>query len=795
VVSRRGEGRGGSHPRSVGSLLLAIVLVAVVLTIATTATGYSLSVRRARDDAAADARFQADLAASAIDDSLTEAVDGMVGATSSPGLVAALDNPQGCSLTSAGAGAFPEGHIDIVRPDGSVACSSRSGTGAPADASHGDAAWIDRALAADRPQVLGVTTDGVTGEPAVVIGAPLETDDEPVGVLAYLLEVPDVAAQLARTYGGPTGYAFTVVEPTAEVVRSASSDPRRAGSDLGGTEFDGDAQGTWTGLDGIERIYGSAEVDTLGWRVYAGVEEATATAAARDLLARGAALAAVAVAALAAMAWVISRRIVVPLRRMTDAVLAAGRSPIPVPVPVEGPAEVSLLAHQFNEMLDARIGYEAQLSTQASHDLLTGLPNRSLVRDRIAQAQRRLGDGTAGIAVLFVDIDRFGVVNEGLGHATGDALLRAVAGRFEATVAPSETVGRFGGDQFVVVATGVDTVGAVGVARSLAAALEEPFPTGDGDVILTASIGIALAPGAEADPDDLVREAAIAMAQAKTHQRGWELFDEELRASTDNRLAIEQALRHAIGRGEIELHYQPIFDVTGPVPRMTGVEALARWSHPEHGAIPPAQFIPIAEATGQMPAIGAHVLEQATACVAALNAAGADLTVAVNVSVHQLDDSLPVVVASALERSGLDADRLRLEITETAMVRLLGPGLDTLTRLRALGVELAIDDFGTGYSSLSYLQHLDVDELKIDRGFVEHLGRDDRTAALVRTIISIAHTLDLAVVAEGVETEAQLDELRRLGCTHVQGFLLARPQTAADLAITARTVMITGSQT
>ncbi|HEX7131770.1 MAG TPA: EAL domain-containing protein [Iamia sp.] len=767
-----------------GSLLLSIVLVAVVLTAATIVYGYAQGIRQARSDAAADVRYQSGLAARAIEDAIDDAVANVDASTTAPGLISALAAPAGCSLTSSGTTLFPDGHIDVVRADGTVACSSLARTGAPSGATHGDAEWVTETLRADGPRVFSAVDDGLTGEPSVVVAAPLASAP---GVIAYVMEIADVAARLARTYGGPAGFVFTVVDPAAEVVRSASSDPRSAGRDLSGTGFAGREDGTWPGLDGTERIHASTPVPTLDWRVYSGIDDGVATAAARDLLARSASLGALALVTLAAMALLISRRIVAPLRAMTKAVLVAGRSPVPAPVPVQGPAEVALLAQQFNEMLDARLGYEAQLATQAAHDLLTGLPGRSLVRDRVARALRRVGGSSSGVAVLFLDLDRFSVVNDGLGHQTGDALLRAVANRLEGAITPSETVGCFGGDQFVVVCDDVDTVGAVAVARGLAAALEAPFPAADAELTLTASIGIAMATTPDGDPDDLVREAAIAMAEAKEHQRGWELFDEDLRASTSSRLVIEQALRHAVPRDEIEIHYQPIFDVTGAEPRMTSVEALARWTHPEHGAISPAQFIPVAEATGQMPAIGGFVLDRACAHVAALNARGADLTVAVNISVHQLDDSLPVVVASALERSGLDAAHLRLEITETAMVRLLGPGLDTLTRLRALGVALAIDDFGTGYSSLSYLQHLDVDELKIDRSFIELLGRDDRTGVLVRTIISIALALDLCVVAEGVETQAQLEALQRLGCTHVQGFLLARPLPPEGLdALVAR---------
>ena len=465
---------------------------------------------------------------------------------------------------------------------------------------------------------------------------------------------------------------------------------------------------------------------------------------------------------------------------MTDTIVASRDAPMPAPVPVRGPREVALLATEFNAMIEARLEYEAQLTERALHDDLTGLPNRALLRDRLSRAIQTNRRGTS-VGVLFLDLDRFKLVNDSLGHPTGDALLQGVATRLRDAVRPDDTLARFGGDEFVIVCGGLDgPVGAVGVARRLASALEAPFTVAGSEVTVSAKIGIALATETVTDPDELVRGADIAMYHAKESTRPWELWDEELRARSAHRLELQQDLRRAIARRELTVAYQPVWDVERW--QVIGVEALTRWNHPRLGHIAPTQFIALAEESGQIGAIGEFVLAEATRFVGLLNRSGHRLSIAVNVTVSQLDDSLPSRIADHLERSGLEPDLLCLELTESSLCDALGSSADTLTRVRTMGVHTAIDDFGTGYSSLSYLQHFPFDTLKIDRSFIEPLGRErERSGALVDAITRMAHALGLHVVAEGVETPEQLAAVRQLGCRYVQGFLLAAPMTPEDL--------------
>jgi diguanylate cyclase (GGDEF)-like protein len=764
---------GGRRARSVGVLLVAIVVVTLVSLLTTLAYAFSWSSERARSDARGDARFQARLAAEAVEDSIEESVQSLATVPGNPGLIKALEDPTGCALTSSGLGVFPDAHLDLVRADGTVVCSSLSETGAPAGASHAGAAWLDEALGSEGPVTSRTVTDATTGRSSIVIATRLVKGTEPIGVVAYVLRSDGVAAALGKTYGGPQHFQYTVSEPAKGVIRSTSATGAGTERRLGHTGFAA-TRGTWNGLDGREKLYESAAVPRLGWRVHAGVPVGTVTGTARAMLLRLAGVAAVSLLALAAMAWFVHRRIVRPLRSITAEIVAAREHQLPSPVHVQGPAEVSLLADEFNSMLEARLGYEALLSEQALHDDLTGLPNRALVRDRLEQSLRRMDSESGQAAVLFVDLDRFKVINDSLGHPAGDALLRQVAHRIADTLRTSDTIGRFGGDEFIVVCEEVaDTVDAVDVARRIEFALDEPFPVGGTEVTVTASIGIAIAGEDDRNPDEMIRRADIAMYHAKERHRGWELFDDDLRDRANGRLEVEQELRGAIGRGEIHVHYQPIWDLA--TDRLSGIEALARWNHPERGPIPPGTFIPVAEETGLIASIGDLVLRQACTHAAQLNRDGHDLEVAVNVSVLQLTEDFPNVVKDAVQRAGLDPTKLVLEITESSLVQVLGPGADTLARLRALGCSIAIDDFGTGYSSLSYLQHFTIDVLKVDRSFVDQLGRDRRTNALVNAIVTMARSLDLTVVAEGVETIEQLVDLRRLDCTHAQGYLLARP--------------------
>ena len=424
---------------------------------------------------------------------------------------------------------------------------------------------------------------------------------------------------------------------------------------------------------------------------------------------------------------------------------------------------------------------EMALAHHAMHDAMTGLPNRLLLEDRLTQALVRSRRSGAPVSVLFLDLDRFKVINDSLGHTVGDLLLREVARLLLETVRPSDTVARFGGDEFVIVTEGgPDRDAPVALAHRVAKVLAVPVQLGGTEVSVTVSIGMATA-GAHDDAESLLRDADAAMYRAKEQGRDLcVMFDGAMRAGATARMETESALRGAIERNELSVEYQPVVDLTSG--RVVGVEALARWNHPELGVVLPSQFIPLAEETGLIVALGASILEQACCEVAGWNRNRPDLpplSLAVNLSPRQLlTPALPGVVGDALSRSGLDARLLCLEITESVLLDDADSSARALQVLKELGVRIAVDDFGTGYSSLTYLKRFPVDTLKIDRSFVDGLdgadqGRGDR--AIVAGIVDLAHALGLTTVAEGVESAKQLERLRALGCEQVQGYFLSRP--------------------
>ena len=412
---------------------------------------------------------------------------------------------------------------------------------------------------------------------------------------------------------------------------------------------------------------------------------------------------------------------------------------------------------------------------QATHDPLTGLPNRSLVLDRLEQALFRSERTGGRVTVLFADLDRFKVVNDSFGHSAGDGVLLCISERLRGAVRPHDTVGRLAGDEFVIVCEDLTDREARDVAERVAAAVAQPILIGGRDGIITASIGIAHAePGTRAE--DMLRDSDVAMYGAKERGRSRiELFDAEMRRRMIDRLEMERSLRAAIAAGDLSLDYQPIVSFDNW--RVTAAEALVRWEHPERGFVDPAEFIPLAEESGLILPLGRWVLGEACRQLAEWRAAGRrDLRVTVNLSARQFaDPDLIAVVAEALSRAGLPADALWLEITESVLMEEVEPTAETLHALKRLGVHLAVDDFGTGYSSLSYLKRFPVDLLKIDRTFIDGLGTDPEDGAIVLAIVSLAQALRLAVVAEGVEYFHQLEALHRLGCDAVQGFLLGRP--------------------
>jgi diguanylate cyclase (GGDEF)-like protein/PAS domain S-box-containing protein len=433
-----------------------------------------------------------------------------------------------------------------------------------------------------------------------------------------------------------------------------------------------------------------------------------------------------------------------------------------------------------------RATLQEQLLHQAYHDPLTGLANRALFRDRVAQALARLGRRRQSVSVLFLDLDDFKTVNDSLGHAAGDRLLSAVAERLLNATRGCDTVARLGGDEFaVLIEHGLADEDALVVADRIARALRAPVALDATELVAGVSIGLARARPQDG-PEELLRNADVAMYRAKTAGKGrTEVFAPEMHAALVDRLALEGDLRRALGARaaeEFAVHYQPIVRLEDAA--VVGVEALVRWTHPTRGRLSPASFIPIAESSGLIVPLGAWVLREACRAAARWSSAGrAPLTLTVNLSGRQLQaPGLVQMVATALAESGFPAGALVLEITETVILQQTEANLVTLHALKALGVRLAIDDFGTGYSSLAYLQRFPIDILKIDKSFVDGLGGAGSDSALARTIIALGSSLALRCVAEGVEREEQRAQLRALGCEYAQGFLFARPMPADELS-------------
>lgn len=430
-----------------------------------------------------------------------------------------------------------------------------------------------------------------------------------------------------------------------------------------------------------------------------------------------------------------------------------------------------------------RLALERRLVHQAFHDPLTGLPNRALFLDRLEHARKRSRSSTAVQAVLFVDLDRFKVVNDSLGHRVGDDVLCTVASRLVGVLREGDTVARFGGDEFTVLLEELHSAEeATHTADRIVHALRVPVRAGQRDIVLSASIGIAVAePGNE--PSDLLAAADIAMYEAKNAGKDrWSVASAGADDRALARLDLEMELRRAITDGELELHYQPVVHAEGG--GLYGLESLVRWRHPTLGLLAPSAFMELAEDTGLVLSLGEWVLERA--CRDARSWCdrypASPAVFAVNLSARQFSQpDLRERVAEVLERTGLEPDRLVLEITETVIMQDSEQVLQTLTGLRGLRVKLAVDDFGTGFSSLSYLKRFPVDTIKIDKSFVDGLGSSAVDREIVAAVVRLARAVGMHTVAEGVETTKQLDQLRLLGCSAVQGFLVAAPQPLADV--------------
>jgi len=431
---------------------------------------------------------------------------------------------------------------------------------------------------------------------------------------------------------------------------------------------------------------------------------------------------------------------------------------------------------------------EARIDFLANHDELTKLPNRALIRDRISQSLVQARRNGAQFAVMFLDLDRFKVINDAYGHPTGDALLVEAACRLKRLMREEDTVARLGGDEFLLLLPNLRrSADAYVVAQKILDAFERPLTMGALQAHVNTSIGVALYPQDGHDVDTLVRNADVAMYRSKDLGGGvYQFFNAEMSRQTQRRVQLETHLRLALGRNELEVRYQPKVDIASG--RLTGCEALTSWKHPAIGAVPPSQFIPVAEESGLIVPIGDWVLQ--TAC--AQNKAWLDeglgpIAVAVNVSARQfLRQDVVAWVMDTLRTTGLPPRLLELELTESLIAEDPDKVAATIRTLRAEGVRFSIDDFGTGYSSLGYLKRFPVDSLKIDQSFVKNVGTEPDDEAISLAVISLGHSLRLKVIAEGVETEAQRDFLLKHGCDEIQGYLFSRPLPPRELAETLR---------
>ena len=432
-----------------------------------------------------------------------------------------------------------------------------------------------------------------------------------------------------------------------------------------------------------------------------------------------------------------------------------------------------------SEDISERKRAEAQIAKLAHFDALTELPNRILFHDALRKALARAERSDDLVAVHCLDLDRFKTVNDTLGHPMGDALLRAAAGRLKAALREGDIVARLGGDEFAIVQCGVGSPReAARLAARVVEALSEPFDLFGQHVVVGASVGVALSPQDGATPEELLKKADMALYRAKADGRGaFHFFERDMDERLQARRALEVDLRQALAEGQLEIHYQPLLDLE--TDRISGCEALVRWRHPERGMIPPGQFIPLAEEIGLISVIGDWVLR--AACEEAAKWPNT-IRLAVNLSPVQFrGKALLRSVVSALSATGLEPRRLELEITESVLLDQNAANLSILHDLRALGVRISMDDFGTGYSSLSYLRSFPFDKLKIDQTFVRDILLDPDALAIIRAVTDLGARLGIVTTAEGVESSAQRDELRRQGCKEIQGYLISRPLPPAGI--------------
>jgi diguanylate cyclase (GGDEF)-like protein len=760
----------------VATLGVAIVLLS--------ALGWMARERAYRQDRAeALAALQSPANAQAL--AISTAVDGLKGQVASVLSSGDVDGPDSAMCTGklalvARIAAKPVS-LAVLHRDGSVVCASNPALQSPRVWS-AFAGYLLSLTPAGPPVVAPGTRDLLSGEPAVAVAVAMAGTSPPA---LFAATVPYTSIFGDPSSSIPPGAEYLLLSADrATVYLRVPPGTVRPGDPTGpaGVSRPLPAGTTGvTGVDGVPRLYREATVAGRGWHVLIGMPAERAMATAHSHLRRNGAAGLATVAVVVALGFLLFRALVRPVRRLRATIEAAGTDST-ARARAEGPAEIAALAEAFNATAAQRQQLEAQLSHQALHDPLTGLPNRALLSDRLANALARQARTGECVAVCFLDLDRFKIVNDGRGHPAGDTLLVSLAARLTAAVRPSDTVARFGGDEFVIIIDGVNDARAVlERAQDLIDAMAQPFVLDGEAVHLSGTVGVAVSTGRETG-DDLIRNADAAMYAAKGKERGsCALYDEGMHTTALSRLETERDLRRALESRELVNHYQPKCSLaTG---RIVGAEALVRWSHPQRGLVLPADFIPVAEEIGLIVPVGDWVLTRACFQLAAWRRDGrGSLGISVNLSRRQLSSpGFPERVAQIIAEAGIDAADVTLELTESSLLGDAGAVADRLAAVRAIGIKVSIDDFGTGYSSLAYLRALPVDEIKIDRSFINDLPHDKGAQAVVASIVHLGHALGLTVVAEGVESQAQLDQVRKLGCDLAQGFHLSPPLPADAL--------------
>jgi diguanylate cyclase (GGDEF)-like protein len=471
---------------------------------------------------------------------------------------------------------------------------------------------------------------------------------------------------------------------------------------------------------------------------------------------------------------VLARRITQPLAELTQFAKRVRDGDYSGRIELTRGDEIAALATSFNHMLEGIAAREAEVLRLAYEDTLTGLPNRAMFNNLLAQAVQAYRQADTPVSVLVMDLNRFKYINDTLGHDAGDLLLREVARRLRNAVRESDTVARLGGDEFGILLRTGSADRALFVARMIEAVLEEPIDIDGQPVDVGSSIGIARCPADGDEPSVLLRHADIAMYSAKHQKSGVAVYEARFDKHGAEQLSLLSDLRKAIADNQLKLHYQPKVDLRRG--RVAGVEALVRWEHRERGMIPPSEFIPFAEQTGVIREVTRWVIPEAIRQCGAWLSEGLALSISLNVSARDLlDGELPELFTAATQRFGVPPDMVIVEVTESALVEDPQRAQETMRDLKLLGLRLSIDDYGTGYSSLAYIQRLHCDELKVDRTFVTHISGRERDAAIVRSTIDLGHSLGLTVVAEGVEDERSMSVLKELGCDMAQGFGICLP--------------------